>query len=107
MIQAVIFDMDGLIVDSEPLQSQGFEAVIKEYGKKPILFENGLVHPMGMVGSEIWEILKEKHKISEDTEVLKKRKWVLYKTILENSNMQPLPGLLTLLNLLKKENIPM
>lgn len=32
MIQAVLFDMDGLIVDTEPIHFKAFKAVMREYG---------------------------------------------------------------------------
>jgi beta-phosphoglucomutase-like phosphatase (HAD superfamily) len=40
--KAVIFDMDGVIIDSEPYQSQAYETVIREYDKEPFLLMSGL-----------------------------------------------------------------
>ncbi len=34
MFKAVIFDMDGLMVDSEPIHQQAFDIVFQKYGKR-------------------------------------------------------------------------
>lgn len=36
MLEAVLFDMDGVIINTEPIQSKAFEVVLREYGKQPI-----------------------------------------------------------------------
>ena len=33
MIKAVIFDMDGLIIESESIQSKAYEEILNGYGK--------------------------------------------------------------------------
>jgi beta-phosphoglucomutase-like phosphatase (HAD superfamily) len=38
MIQAVLFDMDGLMINTEPLQSKAYEKIIRDYGKTPIFY---------------------------------------------------------------------
>lgn len=47
MIKAVIFDMDGVIVNSEPLQSLSWEILLPEKGITPILTNTGLIHEIG------------------------------------------------------------
>src|SRR5437867_2468288 len=70
---AVIFDMDGVIVDSEPLHQQAFETLFEELGKK---------HDHGIVFHEYYGrsdkiLLKdfiERHKLPLELEALTQRK---------------------------------
>lgn len=105
-IKAVIFDMDGLMIDSEPIQSKSFEIVLKEYGIKPKYQKNGLVQIIGVRAGDNWGILKKKHKISETVEVLIEKKQKAYIELL-TENIKPTKGLIYLLKLLKKHNIRM
>lgn len=74
MIKAVIFDMDGLIIDTESIQSKAFETIIKCYGKKPILNKEGIVHTVGITEKQNWILLKKKYKIRESAKKLMERK---------------------------------
>lgn len=100
MIKAVIFDMDGLMIETEHLQSISYEEVIKEYGKKPIINENGIVHPVGITARSIWKLLKDKYSIKEDVEILLSKKQKKYVEILKEQIIAK-EGLLKLLKLLK------
>jgi beta-phosphoglucomutase-like phosphatase (HAD superfamily) len=74
-IKAVIFDQDGVIIESESLQSRAYGLVIEEYGKKPIPYENGLIQPfVGTRGSVVWEELKRKYNLDEDIDVLREKR---------------------------------
>jgi len=106
MTQAVLFDMDGLIIDNEPLHSKAFEIVLKLYGKKPRFNENGLVQILGIGGKENWKLLKKIYQLSEDEEVLLQKKRIIYLDLLKQ-NIKPMPGLLKLLKFLKKKRIKM
>lgn len=104
MIRAVIFDMDGVIVESESLHSKACRMVLEEYGKKPIYHENGLIQTLGLTDREDWVNLKKKYQINESLEILlkKKRKAVLN---LFKRNLAPLPGVIRLLESLKRDKI--
>lgn len=90
MIKAVIFDMDGLMIDSEPIQSKSFEIILREYGQEPILHDNGLVQKVGLKSKENWKFLKERHGFDEDTDTLVEKKRKVYIDILKE-NIQPMP----------------
>lgn len=106
MIKAVIFDMDGMMVDTEPLQSLAFERVIYEYGKSPIFCENGLVQIVGIREEDNWDLLKQKHLIDESIEVLGQKRKVYYRSILHD-RIFPMPGLFYLLSLFEQKGLKM
>jgi len=104
MIKAVIFDKDGLIIDSEPIHSKAFEVVLRSYGKVPKLFPNGLVHIVGLRGDQSWKLLKEKYDIKENIEVLRKKQRENYSKLLK-SKMTLMPGVLSILKLIKVKKL--
>ena len=63
MIQAVIFDMDGVIVDSEPYQFLAFQDLFQEYGVK-LTREN--FNGVGRTAKENIELLMKKWRIQGD-----------------------------------------
>lgn len=66
MIKALVFDMDGVIIDSEPLHAVISEGVLKELGGQPA--ERELYEFVGVRNEEMWAILKERHKLKESVE---------------------------------------
>jgi len=58
--KAVIFDMDGLILDTEIIEHRSFEKLLKEYGVAPIPHPNGLIHEIGG-GGGYFERFKERY----------------------------------------------
>lgn len=99
MIKAVIFDFDGVIVDAEALNSQAYEAVLKEYGKKPI-FNDGVVHVVGVKGEKNWELLKKKYDINESVEILYKKKRKIQNSLFPQAEL--MPGIQNTLQSLKR-----
>lgn len=104
MIKAVIFDLDGLMIDSEQIQSKAFEEVIREYGRKPVAGQQGIVHKPGFGSDDNWKILKEKYNIQEEIEVLRNKRRKIYRKLLQR-NIKPYPGLIQLLKQLKEISI--
>ncbi len=70
---AVIFDMDGVIVDSEPLHQRAFEALFEELGKK---HDHGIVFSdyYGRSDKALLRDFIERHKIPHELEALTERK---------------------------------
>lgn len=106
MIQAVIFDFDGLIIDSEPLQSKAFEMLLTKYGKVPVLNNRGLVHEPG-VGEPINNTkIIQHYEIKEKLDIFMEKRRKIYLELLK-AQMKPITGFLPLIKKLKRKNIKM
>lgn len=70
MIKAVLFDFDGVFVDSDPANSEAISRILRSYGKEPRILPNGLVQPTGMRAEDVWPILMQKYGFVEDLDIL-------------------------------------
>lgn len=100
-IKAIIFDMDGLIADTETIESKTLEILLKEYGKKAKPHANGLIHIVGGSGWGGGGEFKEKYFPNEDDQVLRKKKRAIFEGLLK-TDLTPFPGFMPLLKHLKK-----
>jgi len=67
-LQAVIFDMDGVIIDSEPIH---YKVNQKLYDELEIeVSEEEYNNFVGISNSDHWKYLKEKYKLNESIEEL-------------------------------------
>ncbi|REK52204.1 MAG: hypothetical protein C6W55_17105 [Thermobacillus sp.] len=61
MIKAFIFDMDGVIIDSEPLHFEVDELTGRHFGAD--VSKEYLERFVGMTNPEMWRIIREEHGI--------------------------------------------
>ena len=100
MQPAVIFDMDGVLVNSEPLHERSFLDVFAEIGYAE---NHGVDFPSyyGQTDRIVWRDFVERHRPPHTLEELLQRKEVRFKRLLEVH--QPIfPGVLELLPALRQ-----
>jgi HAD superfamily hydrolase (TIGR01509 family) len=102
--KAVIFDMDGVLLDTEPLHSKSLELFLLEYNKSPIYNEQGLLHTVGLSGDSTYVEFLEKYQINESVEIFKKKRRKTFEEIIKKE-AKINSGVLPLLKRLQKENI--
>lgn len=101
-ITAVIFDMDGLIVETESIESKALERVLKEYNREPMRHPNGLIHLVGYAGQKHWEDFVSKYNLPDSIEIIRAKKRQFYNEVIEEGLM-PMPGFSKLINELEKQ----
>lgn len=103
-IKAIIFDMDGLLIDSEPYWEKGDAAFFSKHDKKHTPEINKRI--MGMGQREIIELFKKEYGFEGDTnELMAERKGLVYSFLLKD--IQLMKGAEELLRLLHKKHYAM
>jgi len=88
---ALIFDLDGVLLDSEPLHVEATNRVLQQYGHHLTLEEN--VPYMGLGEREYWEALIQKFDLPGGiAPALAKSKAEYYEELLKTAPLQPTPG---------------
>lgn len=90
MIRALLFDMDGLIVDTEPIQFLAFRAFLREHGHE--LPESVMSEFVGYHELDNMRELKEKYGLPGSLEELVARRRALYLDLLQVEPIPVFPG---------------
>ncbi|MFH1182001.1 MAG: HAD family phosphatase [Candidatus Woesearchaeota archaeon] len=99
MIKAVIFDMDGVIIDSEAIHLEADNEVLKEFGKS--LSEKENLKYVGTCNEEFYSDMKKKFNLPISVEELVRRK-VEIDIKLVGEKAKPILPTLELIKLLSK-----
>lgn len=102
-MKAVIFDMDGVIIDSEPVYNGIHEKMLRDFGVKEIL--DVPEDYTGMTNSAVFKIVREKYNLKQTVEEISAYQ---LKVILEEFSRledEPIDGIRDLLAFLKEQQI--
>ena len=103
MIQTVIFDMDGVIIDSESVYFTIDKQMFEELNIA-VSFEEQCSY-VGTSSQNMWNAIIRKHGITYELDVLMRKEYNLYMEYLVNANdLQPIEGVRELINGLHEHN---
>ncbi len=104
MIQTVIFDMDGVIIDSEPVYFKIDKQMFEELNIA-VSFEEHCTY-VGTSSQNMWDAIIKKHGIPGHPGELMRKEYNLYMDHLVNANdLQPIDGVMELINGLHENNL--
>src|SRR3989344_8141334 len=102
-IKAVILDLDGVLVDSEPIESAALEIVLKEYGKTPKYNNEGLIHTVGL-SEGVYEKLIREYALDVELDILKEKKRNHFRVLVQK-HLLAIPGALKFVRALKNQGL--
>ncbi len=104
-IEAVLFDIDGVVVESELLHLQTFNEILKPFGIH-ISEEEWKTRFLGAGSDAIMNSLFQEKGIHDDPDPLIKQRRFLYRERVENGELQPVPGFITFYESVYMAKIP-
>lgn len=102
-MKAFIFDMDGVIINSQPIHYKVDSKIFKKLGIE--LSKDDMEGFAGMTNPEILGFLKGKFKFKEEIQDIIDLQVEIKTQILEDENYKPIDGIVDLVNNLKNNNI--
>lgn len=103
MVKAVIFDMDGVIIDSEPIHFESDKMTMKYYEKE--ISDEELNNYVGVSNPVMWAELQDKYKLIASVEEILEKQLCYKKKLIENKKLEPIGGIRKLLAELKSSGM--
>ena len=104
MINAVIFDLDGVLIDSEPLHCRADRQLLKELGTDAP--EKYFDRFAGWTDTVMWEAIKTDYHIERSIGEIKELQIPIKLQLLQESGLRAIHGIVELLEEIKALNIP-
>lgn len=103
VLQAIIFDMDGLMIDSEPLARRAWDKVLAVYGAR--LDETTYRRMIGLRLEESARLVRDTYRIPDEPAVLAERKQ-FYLADIRAHGVPAMPGLMPLMAEVERRCLP-
>ncbi len=102
MIEAVIFDMDGVIANSEPIHDKASDIVLKRYGIKLDKSMDSKINDefRGCTEEFFWKTFCKRFRLKQNYKKLMKEKQIVYLELIKE-HLEPIPGSVELIKNLK------
>lgn len=84
-VDAVVFDMDGVLIDSEPVHYESTRLLFEELGET--LRESVNNEFLGSTDRHMFDVLRERYGLSMTSDALIERRKVIYMNILEHDGL--------------------
>jgi HAD superfamily hydrolase (TIGR01509 family) len=105
MLEAVIFDMDGVIIDSEPINFAVEQEIFLDLGI--CLTEEEHQSYVGTTGEAMWASIKRNHGLSQSVEELHTLSRKHYLQAMRSiRNIEPIPGVVELIDDIRSHGLP-
>jgi HAD superfamily hydrolase (TIGR01509 family) len=101
---AIIFDMDGVLVDSEPLDFKACNILLEQEGVPPITEEENRTHLLGTTVDETWRRLMGLRRLPRPLAYYTERYDPIVRELLQE-DLGPQPGVLRLLEALRQRKM--
>lgn len=98
----IIFDMDGVILDSEPLHESSRQMMFHKYKIVP---DGTLPNPVGKSTSGFWKLLMEKYHLEGDPDKFEEEQYSLVAQQIKEKHIPPSKGLLKILDWAKSQDV--
>ncbi|MBZ4667344.1 MAG: hypothetical protein PWP07_865 [Epulopiscium sp.] len=105
IMKAFIFDMDGVIIDSQPIHFEVDTMILKDMGVD--IDQKELEKYAGRANEDIWSTLKEKYNLKPTVPEIIDRLVSKKVQIFRESDIGPIDGIIDLLKALHEAKIPM
>ncbi|QHW33796.1 HAD family hydrolase [Paenibacillus rhizovicinus] len=105
-MKAVIFDMDGVIIDSEPIHFYVDKLVLSKIVGMEVTGEY-LEKYVGMTNPEMWKAIIQEYRLQQTVDELIEHQLSSKLKILNETPIQPISGILELLQNLSDNHIPL
>ncbi|MFQ6026376.1 MAG: HAD family hydrolase [Dehalococcoidia bacterium] len=103
--QAIIFDMDGVLVDSEPIFLNAVNRLLQREGVEPVSEADNEKHLIGTTVGETWRRLKEMRRLPEPTDLYISKYDDIVREVLSEP-LPPQPGVTRLLETCARRGLP-